>query len=91
MNAGVAYMARVTGLEIVPIGLACDRAWRLRSWDRFTIPKPFARVAITYGDPVLVASDACERQLEHATSEVRARLIDAERTGFAHLGSGVDF
>ena len=91
MNSGVAYMARVTGLEIVPIGLACDNAWRLRSWDRFTIPKPFARVAITYGKPLAVACDACDDQLELATTEVKTRLIDAERTGFAQLGSGVDF
>ncbi len=25
-----------------------DRAWQLRSWDRFLIPKPFARVALTW-------------------------------------------
>ena len=25
-----------------------DRAWQLRSWDRFMIPKPFSRVVITW-------------------------------------------
>jgi hypothetical protein len=25
-----------------------DRAWQLRSWDRFLIPKPFSRVVITW-------------------------------------------
>ena len=25
-----------------------DRAWQLRSWDRFLIPKPFARVVLTW-------------------------------------------
>ena len=29
-----------------------DRAWRLRSWDRFVIPKPCARVRVAYGDPI---------------------------------------
>ena len=28
-----------------------DWAWRLDSWDRLIIPKPFARVWITYGKP----------------------------------------
>jgi len=25
-----------------------DRAWQLRSWDRFMIPKPFSRVVVTW-------------------------------------------
>jgi lysophospholipid acyltransferase (LPLAT)-like uncharacterized protein len=25
-----------------------DRAWELRSWDRFMIPKPFSRVVLTW-------------------------------------------
>jgi lysophospholipid acyltransferase (LPLAT)-like uncharacterized protein len=31
-----------------------SRAWRLRSWDQFEIPKPFARVTVVMGDPVYV-------------------------------------
>jgi lysophospholipid acyltransferase (LPLAT)-like uncharacterized protein len=27
------------------------RAWRLRSWDRYAIPKPFARVRVVIGAP----------------------------------------
>jgi hypothetical protein len=26
-------------------------AWRLGSWDRFCIPRPFARVTVAYGEP----------------------------------------
>lgn len=29
-----------------------DRAWILRSWDRFLIPKPFSRVVIAWPSPV---------------------------------------
>ena len=36
---------------VVPIHAEADRAWRLHSWDRFMIPKPLARVRITYGRP----------------------------------------
>lgn len=43
---------------IVPIGVTADRAWRLKSWDRFMIPKPFARVTIAYGDPVKVGASS---------------------------------
>lgn len=39
---------------ILPIAASADRAWRLRSWDRFMIPKPFARVTVAYGAPTKV-------------------------------------
>ena len=55
MNPGLAFMARATGREIVPLGFASDRAWHADSWDHFTIPKPFARVCVVYGEPVPVS------------------------------------
>jgi lysophospholipid acyltransferase (LPLAT)-like uncharacterized protein len=40
-----------TGAPIFPIRIKASRAWRMRSWDRFMIPKPFARVTVTLGAP----------------------------------------
>jgi lysophospholipid acyltransferase (LPLAT)-like uncharacterized protein len=55
---GAAIAAQRTGALLVPIRAAASRAWRLKSWDRFVIPKPFARVQVTYGEltPVIAAS-----------------------------------
>jgi len=53
-KAGVVLMARVVGVPMVPIGFAADRAWYLNRWDRFMIPKPFARVAMAVGDAVVI-------------------------------------
>lgn len=39
---------------ILPTVAVADRAWYLRSWDRFMIPRPFARVTIAYGKPTKV-------------------------------------
>ena len=56
--AGALIAAQRAGCFIVTLGVTADRAWRLKSWDSFMIPKPFARVTIAYGDPekVLAAS-----------------------------------
>lgn len=51
LKPGVVAAAQRGGGVIVPIHAEADRAWRLHSWDRFMIPKPFARVRITYGRP----------------------------------------
>lgn len=51
---GAAVASQRTGAAIVPIRAAASRAWRLKSWDRFLIPKPFARVDVSYGPPTVV-------------------------------------
>ena len=51
---GALVAAQRAGVPIVPVGVAVSSAWRLRSWDAFTIPKPFARLTIAYGAPLTV-------------------------------------
>lgn len=90
MNVGTAWLARASGSPVLPIGVAVDRAWRLRSWDRFTIPKPFARLVVSYGDPMPVAAEATDEALETIAAELRARTIALEHEAFARLGIGHD-
>ncbi len=91
MNPGLAWMARESGLPIVPCGFVCDRAWRLRSWDRFTIPKLGARVALAYGEPVRVPRDADDAALAERTERVRGAILAAERGAFDALGVADDW
>lgn len=51
---GALVAAQRSGAFILPVVVSTDRAWRLRSWDRFLIPKPFARVTVAYGEPAQV-------------------------------------
>lgn len=54
--AGALIAAQRARAPIVAIGVSASRAWRLRSWDSFLIPKPFATVAIAYSDPEYVTA-----------------------------------
>ena len=50
--------AQLAGLVQAPIGTFYaipDRAWQIRSWDRFLIPKPFSTVTFTW--PPIVPAD----------------------------------
>ena len=51
-----------------------ERAWQLRSWDRFLIPKPFSRVVIAWEPPVPVPASADAAQLEAARVAVELAL-----------------
>jgi lysophospholipid acyltransferase (LPLAT)-like uncharacterized protein len=52
---GAIVAAARAGVPILTVGAYASSAWQLKSWDRFLIPKPFARVAVAYGGPELVA------------------------------------
>ena len=72
LKAGVVAAAQRGGGVILPIHAEADRAWRLHSWDRFLIPKPGARVTVTYGRPFEVAPG--EAGLARGQEEAIARL-----------------
>lgn len=72
---GVGIVAARAGLPIVPVGVAANRGWNARSWDRFLIPKPGARVWVTYGSPLRVERRADEHETD---SRVEAAMADVE-------------
>ncbi len=55
MKPGALVAAQQAGALVIAAGARAARAWRLRSWDRFCIPKPFARVEVVYSVPFAVA------------------------------------
>jgi hypothetical protein len=63
---GAAVASQRTGALIVPIRAAASSAWRLKSWDRFLIPKPFARVDVSYGELTQVVADSPREAAEQA-------------------------
>lgn len=70
---GAAIIAQRTGAPMVPVSLRVSRAWRLKSWDRFMIPVPFASVTIAYGDPIYVDA-ATARDAARESEMIRAGL-----------------
>jgi lysophospholipid acyltransferase (LPLAT)-like uncharacterized protein len=64
VQPGVLYLASRAALPIVPVGAAFDRPWRLRSWDRFAIPKPFSLAVCLVGPPVRVPRHLDRQSLE---------------------------
>jgi hypothetical protein len=70
VNKGIIELARLSGLPILPSAIATSGGKELDTWDRFLVPRPFSRIAIRWGKPLLVtregnASDDAAR-LENA-------------------------
>jgi lysophospholipid acyltransferase (LPLAT)-like uncharacterized protein len=58
VKPGVVRAAQRAGAMILPLHAVTRSAWRLGSWDRMMVPKPFAEVDLGYGEPFAVAQGA---------------------------------
>ena len=72
---GALIASQRSGAAILPVVAVADRAWRLRSWDTFMIPKPFARVTVAYGNPTNVLA-ATPRAAADEASRFEAIMND---------------
>jgi hypothetical protein len=54
---GALIAAQRAGVPLVGVVAHVDRRWQLGSWDRFEIPKPFARITVAYGEPTPVPGE----------------------------------
>jgi lysophospholipid acyltransferase (LPLAT)-like uncharacterized protein len=66
VQPGLLKIAQTTGSDIIPIHILYSSAWRLSSWDRFVIPKPFSKVTVTFDKPISISKDLSEAEFEVA-------------------------
>jgi lysophospholipid acyltransferase (LPLAT)-like uncharacterized protein len=77
---GPILLAKRSGHGIVPTHVTCSAYWELGSWDRFQIPKPFARAHVRVTEPIFVPADAGEARMDTARLELQ-KALDELRTG----------
>lgn len=73
LGQGIIFLAQQSGAGVVPINMEYSSCWRVKSWDRFILPKPFAKVRAIFGTPHRVASTSTEEEFE----QERLRLQEA--------------
>lgn len=74
MSRGPIHLASETGVKILPISVNYSSYWELGSWDRFQIPKPWAKITLRLGEPVTIPSNLTDDELEYWRLEVQRRL-----------------
>lgn len=85
VQPGVVWLAKLTGNPVVPFHMEASKFWSLGSWDRTQVPKPFSTVALAVGQPIEVAADADDQQIEVKRTEVEAALLTLEQRAKALL------
>ena len=74
VQPGTLMLAKLAGAPIVPMAFAASRAWRVRSWDRLVVPKPFCRAVLTVGGPIAGPADLSDEELAEVAATLERRL-----------------
>lgn len=77
---GVIYLASNAPAVIIPLGVAADAFWQLPTWDRYLIPKPFARVHVHLGEPLLVPPEIPRAEMALWQERIEAEINRAVQT-----------
>jgi lysophospholipid acyltransferase (LPLAT)-like uncharacterized protein len=75
LQPGLVYLAARTGLAIVPAGIGYCRPWRMKSWDRFALPRPFSVATCVTASPIRVPPEAGRTELEHYQELVEREML----------------
>jgi lysophospholipid acyltransferase (LPLAT)-like uncharacterized protein len=78
VQPGVVFMASRAPAVVMPLGVAVSAAWQVPTWDRYLIPKPFARVHLHIGEPLQVPPGLPREEMEEWRGKVEAALHRAQ-------------
>lgn len=79
VKPGALLLAAKSGAAILPFSISLDRCWRLPSWDRIEIPKPFARVFVVIGERFQVDDPDDSQQLRRLQLALEALRDESDR------------
>lgn len=74
VNPGVLKLAQLTGRLIMPVHVQFENFWRLRTWDRFIVPKPFSRVLVTMATLIAIPRELDEEGFEQHRQGLEALM-----------------
>lgn len=78
-HGGAVYLASKTGAAVLPMAFRASNAWILPTWDKFMIPKPFARVHFHIGPPLYVPSKLSREENDQWQIKVTEAINEAGR------------
>jgi Uncharacterized protein conserved in bacteria len=76
VKPGVAQIALLAGATVFPVIALPVKTWRLNSWDRFMVPKPFTAINVRIADPLYPAQFLKDNDpVTSFTSEIQKALM----------------
>ncbi len=73
---GALLVAQLSEVPLVPLAFAAKPARVFRTWDKFVLPSPFARIVIAVGEPVMVARELNAEQITAMQSQMSQKMLE---------------
>ncbi|NLS91126.1 MAG: lysophospholipid acyltransferase family protein [Planctomycetaceae bacterium] len=88
MAQGAVYLASKLQMPLVLLGFGFDRPWRVRSWDRFAVPRPGSRARVVVSPEISVPADLQREGQEHYRLRIESLLnrLTCEAEAWASSG-----
>jgi lysophospholipid acyltransferase (LPLAT)-like uncharacterized protein len=86
VQLGVILMAEKSGAPIIPVAVSADRRWLMKSWDSYMLPKPFAKVPLLTGEPIVVPPNLDDAGRRHYADLVEVAINRLEREAERRAG-----
>jgi lysophospholipid acyltransferase (LPLAT)-like uncharacterized protein len=86
VTTGIVNAARLAQAPIVPITYATSRRRILGTWDRFHIALPFGRGIFLWGEPIEIAAEADDVEIERIRRLVESRMVAMVEEADRHVG-----
>jgi hypothetical protein len=83
---GPIRLAALTGARIGAFHLEPRHAWTLRSWDRFLVPMPFTRIAVSWSRWTQIPLHLPEDKLDEQRDQLSATIERARIHALEHFG-----
>lgn len=80
-KSGAVLLAKKTGNPMMPFVVEAEKFWTINSWDKLRIPKPFTRARVFIAEPVYVAAEASEIEIENKRLELQSKLDELVADG----------
>jgi lysophospholipid acyltransferase (LPLAT)-like uncharacterized protein len=74
VKPGTITLAQAAHAAIVPVGITADKAWYFKSWDRFMLPRPFAKICFVFGEIIHPADPSGKMGLEDWRMQVESAM-----------------
>ena len=75
VQPGVVKLAESSEVPLVTLNATFGSSWRLKTWDRFVIPKPFSKIEVSFGAPMHVEKGLSPEQFEEQRQKLQAKLV----------------
>lgn len=83
---GPIKLAQTTGAPIGAFHLEPERAWVMKSWDRFLVPKPFTRICVSWAAWTEVSTELGAEEFEPKRQQLNVAIERARLNALAHFG-----